>query len=328
MVDTGGGVDDSLNFKRKFFIPVLLAFLVVVGLLLYGDVSKIGPTLFQFNWVLLPLILSLTLVDDLLRFVKWNYFLGVLDIELPWGDSAAVFFSGLVMAITPGKVGELFKSLLVKELTGTEVSKTMPIVIVERFTDLIAVTLLASVGVAYFQYGIFALILVFVLALTLILVVQSRAISEWLIDKMEYMPLLKHHSGSIRNFYESSYELLRLPRLLFSVSISIFSWGSECVAMYLIISGLGVGQSFLLATFIFTFSSVMGAVSFLPGGIGVAEGSMTGIMIAVAGLSKPFAVSATLIIRLSTLWFAVFIGLITFFINRRRLGFGSVGGKV
>ncbi|MBS3813442.1 flippase-like domain-containing protein, partial [Candidatus Bipolaricaulota bacterium] len=177
------------------------------------------------------------------------------------------------------------------------------------------------------QYGIFALILVFVLALTLILVVQSRAISEWLIDKMEYMPLLKHYSGSIRNFYESSYELLRLPRLLFSVSISIFSWGSECVAMYLIISGLGVGQSFLLATFIFTFSSVMGAVSFLPGGIGVAEGSMTGIMIAVAGLSKPFAVSATLIIRLSTLWFAVFIGLITFFINRRRLGFGSVGGE-
>ncbi|MFW6104699.1 MAG: lysylphosphatidylglycerol synthase transmembrane domain-containing protein [Candidatus Bipolaricaulota bacterium] len=316
---------DPLSLKRKFLPPVALAFLVFVGLVLYGDVSRIGPKLARFNWFLLPVILSLTLLDDLLRFVKWDYFLKVLGVNLPWKDSAAVFFGGLAMAITPGKVGELFKSYLVKNLTGEVMSKTTPVVIVERFTDLLAVTLLASVGVAYFQYGIIALVVVAVFSLGLILVIQNRSLSSWLLDKLEYLPLIGNYANSVRNFYESSYRLLRLPRLVIAVSVSIFSWGSECVAMYLIFSGLGVEQSFLLSTFIFTFSSVMGAVSMLPGGLGVAEGSMTGIMVAVAGLSNSFAVAATLLIRLSTLWFAVIIGLITLLVNRERLGLSSFG---
>ncbi len=323
MVNMKNNPKDPLSFKRNFLPPVALAFLVFVGLVLYGDVSRIGPTLARFNWFLLPVILSLTLLDDLLRFVKWDYFLKVLGVDLPWKDSAAVFFGGLAMAITPGKVGELFKSYLVKNLTGEVMSKTTPVVMVERFTDLLAVTLLASVGVAYFQYGAIALIVVAVFSLGLILVIQHRDFPLWLIDKLEYLPIIGNYGDSVRNFYENSYRLLRLPRLVIAVSVSIFSWGSECVAMYLIFSGLGVEQSFLLSTFIFTFSSVMGAVSMLPGGLGVAEGSMTGIMVAVAGLSNSIAVAATLLIRLSTLWFAVFIGLTTLFVNRERLGLSS-----
>ncbi len=320
MDKTGDVAENSINFRKKFLVPVLLAFFVFVGLVLYGDVSKVGPALLRFNWILLPLILSLTLIDDLLRFVKWNYFLKVLGVELSLVNSATIFFGGLAMAITPGKVGELFKSLLIKRFTGRDVSETMPVVMVERFTDLLAVTLLASIGVIYFQYGIFALVVVFALALVLILLIQNRNISNWLIERSRYVPIIKRYTDSIRNFYESSYKLLRLPRLLFSVFISVLSWGSECLAMYLIFSGLDVGQSILLSTFIFTFSSVMGAVSLLPGGLGVAEGSMTGIMIALAGLSKSFAVSATLLIRLSTIWFAVVIGLTTLLLNREKLG--------
>lgn len=318
----------SFNIKKKFLISAMLAFLVFVGLVLYGDVSKIGPTLAGFNWFLLPLILSLTLLDDLLRFIKWDYLLKVLGIDLPRKESAAVFFGGLSMAITPGKVGELFKSFLVKKLTGEEMSKTTPVVVVERFTDLLAVTLLASVGVAYFRYGVIALIAVTALALASILIVQNRDFSLWLIDKLSHVPLIRNYKDSVRNFYENSHRLLQLPRLIFTVAISLLSWGSECVAMYFIFAGLGIGQTLLLSTFIFTFSSVMGAASLIPGGLGVAEGSMTGIMIAVAGLSKTFAVSATLLIRLSTLWFAVFIGLITLLLNRKRLGFPGFGRGV
>src|SRR6056297_2259383 len=101
MVNMKNSPKDPLSFKRNFLPPVALAFLVFVGLVLYGDVSRIGPTLARFNWFLLPVILSLTLLDDLLRFAKWDYFLKVLGVDLPWKDSAAVFFGGLAMAITP-----------------------------------------------------------------------------------------------------------------------------------------------------------------------------------------------------------------------------------
>ncbi|MFQ6073394.1 MAG: hypothetical protein ACE5KT_11955 [Methanosarcinales archaeon] len=63
---------------------------------------------------------------------------------------------------------------------------------------------------------------------------------------------------------------------------------------------------------------VMGTeVSMLPSGLDVAEGSMTGLLI-LLNIPKPFAVSATLIIRFCTLWFGVGIGMITLFLFRKK----------
>ncbi len=68
MVDLTEKLKSVPNLKKKFTISLSLA-LVVVGLIFYGDVSRVGPTLFWFNWYLLPLILFLTICDDILRFV-------------------------------------------------------------------------------------------------------------------------------------------------------------------------------------------------------------------------------------------------------------------
>jgi len=309
-----------VSLKRKFLFPLLFAFLVFVGLLFYSDISKLGQTFIRFKWYLLPLIITLTLLDDSLRFVKWNYFLNVIGVEMSTRDSASVFFGGLSMAITPGKVGELFKSFLIKQINGTKMSRTMPVVVVERLTDLIAVTLLASAGVLYFQYGVIALSVLVGLIVVFLMVIQSRKLCLWLIGKIELIPFkfIESFADQARDFYESSYELIKFRRLLVATVISLFSWGAECIALYLVFFGLGIPQSFLLSTFIFAFSSVMGAVSMLPGGIGVAEGSMTGIMVALAGMQKYFAVSATVLIRLSTLWLGEFVGLVTLVLSRNK----------
>lgn len=49
-----------------------------------------------------------------------------------------------------------------------------------------------------------------------------------------------------------------------------------------------------------------GALSFMPGGIGGAEGVMVALLMTQAPAAD--AVAATVLIRLTTLWFAVAIG--------------------
>ena len=58
------------------------------------------------------------------------------------------------MSVTPGKLGEILKSYLLKEENGTEVSKSMPIVFAERLTDFISIVLLSIIGAFVFNYGI------------------------------------------------------------------------------------------------------------------------------------------------------------------------------
>jgi len=50
----------------------------------------------------------------------------------------------------------------------------------------------------------------------------------------------------------------------------------------------------------------------LPGGLGGTEGTMTYLLIK-NGLVKEISVTATMLIRLITLWFAVAVGIISFY---------------
>jgi uncharacterized protein (TIRG00374 family) len=61
------------------------------------------------------------------------------------------------------------------------------------------------------------------------------------------------------------------------------------------------------ATFIYAFSTIFGALTLLPGGIGTTEGSMTGLL-TLQGIPIVDAAAATFVIRVCTLWFAVAVG--------------------
>ena len=56
----------------------------------------------------------------------------------------------------------------------------------------------------------------------------------------------------------------------------------------------------------------------VPGGLVVAEGSFAGLLI-FAGVAREIAASATVVIRLATLWFGVLVGITTLFITKNRV---------
>src|SRR4030042_1880931 len=120
---------------------------VAVGLMAYGDFSEIAGNLGDFRWELLPLLLALSMANYLIRFVKWHFYLGQIGVrDVPKRDSFLAFFSGLGMVITPGKVGKWLKSYLLQEMRGIPFMRTAPILLAERFTDAIALLLLAAAG--------------------------------------------------------------------------------------------------------------------------------------------------------------------------------------
>jgi uncharacterized protein (TIRG00374 family) len=94
---------------------------------------------------------------------------------------------------------------------------------------------------------------------------------------------------------------------------------------------MGTETPFLMVVFIFVVSSLGGALTMLPGGIGAAEAGMAGMFDTVAGLSAGTSVALTFVIRLATLWFATLIGIVGLLLVRRMIGkptdVASAGGK-
>ena len=229
--------------------------------------------------------------------------------------------SGLVMSVTPGKMGELLKAYLVKQLTGTSISKTAPIIFVERITDFVSLMLIALSGAYYYNYGRTIVIIVALFFFVIIVFLSNRTIALPVLKLMEKNNFLNKHLSKIHNAYESSYLMLRPLPLLKMTAVSLFSWFFECLGYYLILRNfpINIHISLLWSAFSYCFAIIIGAISMLPGGLGVTEGSLT-FMLVQKGVSNQYAVASTFIIRAVTLWFAVLIGVISVSIYQKRFG--------
>ena len=288
------------NLKHKIVHSIILGTLVVLILAIYADMDAIISAFVQFEWRYIFLIIVLTILNYLLRFYKWDYYLSRLDIDVNKKDSAIVFFSGLTMSVTPGKLGEVLKSYLLKKMDGISISRTAPIIFAERFTDVIGLAILSSFGAIVFKHGELVLVVILFVIISIVAIIQSRSISLCLIGFGENLPIISRHVHHLYELYGSAYTLLRLRTLIVAIIISVGSWFFECLAMLYVLKGFGLDISLISATFVFAFSSMAGAVSMLPGGLGVAEGSIVGILYTME-VPKAIAAGSALIIRFCTL---------------------------
>ncbi len=304
------------NLRKGILFSLALAFVVMTGIALYGDVPHMVAAVAHFRWQYLPLILGLTLFNYAGRFTKWQYYLHRLHVRIPWGKSLLIFLSGLSMAITPGKVGELLKSYLLKRSTGEPMSRTAPVIVCERLTDGVAMIGLAATGLVLYRFGWELLLALFILGFAIILLAQNRALALSLLSFAERLPGVSRIAHMARIFYESAYTLLQWKPVLLGILIS---WSGECGALYFVYAGLGAGPGldlFIKAMFILAVSSLVGSASGLPGGLGTADGSMLGLTRLLISPSATLGGSATLLIRLCTLWFGLGLGVAALLVFR------------
>jgi len=290
-------------------LAVLLAVVVFAGLGLASDLRSLGRSLASFHWPALGSALSLVLGNYVLRFLRWQYYLRVLKVAVPARLSGLVFLSGFVMSVTPGKMGEVFKSVLLHEYRGISIARTASIVVAERLLDLVALVVLVSLGSTAFPHGraVAALGALAVSAIVLVCVVHP--IGHFLLDRLAGFRLTANITPKLRESY-AALNTLTLPRpFLLGGLLAVLGWALECVATWVLAGGFGASIPFSGATFAYATGTLAGALAMLPGGLGVAEVGMSGLFRAASpGLSLAGASALTILVRLSTLWFGVALG--------------------
>ena len=124
----------------KIVAVMLVAVALYFGYAIWSGIDKVGADLARFRWSFFVAACGLAFGNYLVRFLKWEFYLGRLGIRgVPKWDSFLTFLSGFVLTVTPGKVGEVFKSLILFETYGVAMTKTAPIIVAERATDVIGI---------------------------------------------------------------------------------------------------------------------------------------------------------------------------------------------
>jgi uncharacterized membrane protein YbhN (UPF0104 family) len=287
---------------RHLLLAVALGALVALALVATASIPATLEALRRFRWGLLPGVMLAVLANWALRFAKWHYYLRRLAVPLPWRPSLLVFVSGFTMAISPGKLGEVLKAVLVQRLVGTETSRTASAVVAERLTDVVGLLALSALGATALPQGPLLLGLVAATVALAVAVFQLPVLGG---PARRLLP--GRLVAPVRTFVHGGRALLAPGVLAAGTALSIVSWSFECAAFTLILVGLDAARPLRVATVLYAFASLAGAVSMLPGGLGVAEGSLTALLVA-GGTPLPAAAAATLLVRLTTLWLAVLLG--------------------
>lgn len=189
-----------IRFRRWLAWGVGLAALFYVGFSAWIGLGAVATTLGQFQWLLYAPALILTLLNYALRYWKWQYLLGRLGIRIDHRENVLIFTSGLAMAISPGKAGEILKPYLVKVRTGVPMATTIPAMVTERLTDGIALLCLAALGVGtYMADRAIYLAVPMALIAAGILVLSHVPLSLWIIRTLSKLPLVSKISGNSKN---------------------------------------------------------------------------------------------------------------------------------
>lgn len=291
---------------------LFLAVLVFIGLAAYGDFRNVGQRIANFPIHYLSAALFLAFLNYLLRFLRWSYYLRVLRIDIPPKLSFLVFLSGLALSMTPGKVGELVKGYFLRNQAGVPLSSSLPAILMERLTDVVAVVLVGLVGVALLPVSI-RWILIGVLALcgllTWFLVSKHN-------EQLFQLPGLRRWREEVQLSREGLRTLTAPKPMVVALGLGVLAWLSEGLALWLILHGLGAEVSALRSLPIYASATIAGAITTLPGGLIGTEGTILALL-QQAGVARDLASAATLLIRLVTLWFAVGIGLIALAVLNR-----------
>lgn len=304
---------------RAVMFSVLATVALYLGVTLWAGASEVWRALTLVGVGGLLLALSLSLVNYSLRFTRWQLYLRRLGHQVPLRTSAHIYLAGFALTTTPGKAGEALRGVLLKR-RGIPYPDSFAAFVSERLSDLIAVVLLSMLGFTLVAQGGW-LILAGACLIMLALVILSwrrplARLQAWTDRPGQRLWRTLHHMATILLQARRCHR----PALLAGTTVlSVIAWSAEALAFWWILNAMGFEASFAFAAFVFALGMLAGALSFLPGGLGGTEAVMVGLLL-LHDMPAADAVAATMLIRFTTLWFAVILGLIALGTNPEARG--------
>ena len=288
------------------WLSVAAAVVVLAVLLWFGDVGSVLDALSHLPPGRLALALALVTVAYALRFGKWHLLVRRLGLPVGPRRDLQVFLSGLMMSVTPAKLGELWKSVLLAQ-DGIPVARSLPAVAVERLVDFAAIALLAALGIAI-VWGLWWMVPATVAAVVaLAVLLRWRSLWTRIVAWLGRRPRLARSATFLGLVAEGAHSILAARTVLPALALGLTAWGLEGLALWAILDGLGADASWPIAVAAFCAGTLAGVVSLLPGGLGTTEAGMVGLLVA-RGIAHDVAVAATLLGRACTLGYGALVG--------------------
>ena len=305
----------SPNFLRSAAASIIVVIVAISAAFTliptFSTFDKVTATFEALGYFFILFIFGVVAVSYIVRSFRYFFLNSSLDVHLPILRSIEFYIAGFAFTLTPGRLGELARIWFIQRKFDYPTERLIPPVVMDRVGDLCAALLLCALTIFQFLDQVVFLLIFAAFILFCISLLCLDFFSNWLFRFSMYLfPARARLIVKARKF-------IILFRRFFSIRIffpllilSVIAWFLEALVLFFIGMELHPGFSFTSTVFIFSFSTLVGLLTFIPGGIGGTEATMVTLM-TLEGIPIEVALTTTILVRVSTLWFGFALGLIT-----------------
>ena len=293
-------------------ILVLVAVIGIYAVFLFvSDYNIISEKISNFKINYLPLILFFVSVSWIPLIIKWHLLLKNCEIDIPLKKSILVFFSGVAFEITPGQVGSLIKAQILKTSSNIPRTKTVPIIAVEKVYDLISAILASIVGIIILGIEPYLIVIAILVLSVIFFFIYYRPASEIFFERITKTKFFSKYIDNLSEFHAIFQKSTNVKIATICILLGVTYWFIISTAAYYILLAFDINVlDYLTVLAIYTTSILLGAISFIPAGIGITEGTIAGLL-TLNGIDVSTALILSVMIRVLTLWYSVGVGFIS-----------------
>ena len=287
----------------------------------YSDFEEISSNMEEFEFTLLPIIFLFSFGAYSITSLRQRILLKKIGIVISLKENFLLYLAGLSMIVTPGGLGETIKSYYLKKRFGYGISKTFPLVFVERYQDLITLVIVLSFALIFIQIHEVVILDITVICVIIIsyIIFRAKKLFVKIINFLKKISRLRKFGDSMSESYEGFYSMTEGKTMIKCAAVGIVSWTLEAIAVYLVFLAFDIDLGFILTTIIAYAAILFGGVSLLPGGVGLTEISAT-TLLTKEGVELSLATSIIIMMRIATIWLSTATGFIAlkFFISKKQ----------
>jgi len=294
-------------YKTIIFLPVLIVIYII--LVFYFDLQQISKALEEIDLFYFVLTIGLWSLALIIRIFRWHLLFQNVSKKVSFSHNVLYYLSGLSMVFSPGRVGEIIRLPYIKRDYEIPISKSLPVVLVERYYDLVSIIIIIDISLFFIDFPKILLIIPTLVVITLLLAVTKKNFCIKLLKRLHKIKLIAKFLPDINESMETLFSFFKPKIYLKIIMTSITIYLIEVIGFFYLLKSLHVDLDFMLVTAIVYGSFLVSTLSMIPGGIGVWEAGFISMLVN-NGISDEAAISASLIYRLVFTGAFSFIGLI------------------
>ncbi len=314
-----------MNLKKivkNNFIVVLAALVTYIAIILYSDIEKLFQIASHIDIPRILFALFLLGLCLLLLALRFHRLVSALGVQINVKKSIAIFFLGLAFSVTPFSSGTVIKSHILKRDLSVPIAKTFPIILVEKWNELVAVIILLIFFLLLHYTLEYVLITTVGIILVLVFLFVIRNDKTFVIFKKigSKIRFLKQIEENINNSKQSIQTLTSKRNTVEGIVFTLAAKILETISVVLVFEAIGISLDLATSGQVYFSGVLLGFLSLIPGGLAITEGSILGLLLK---LENDFALAsaAVILIRLVTFWFPTALGLIAmkYFVKEKSL---------